>query len=141
MVGIHHLLALIGRDSNHANIVALLRHETILSEIETVVHFSVHVVIDLTVFTVKQLQPFGSLVATIVIKAAHPAHQWVFHVPLVHGNENILLAVKGKFGQPVAKRLTVIRQQILVQDDGHRIRIVHTRFLFGSGKLTHIQHV
>ena len=95
MIGIHHLLALLGRDGNHADIVALLGHETILSEIETVVHFAVHVVIDLTVFTVKQLQPFGSLVATIVIKAAHPTHQRHFHIPLAHGNEDIL-ALKSK---------------------------------------------
>ena len=52
VIGIHHLLALLGRDGNHADIVALLGHETILGVIETVVHFAVHVVIDLAVFTV-----------------------------------------------------------------------------------------
>jgi len=52
VVGVHHLLALLGRDGNHADIEALLGHETILGEIETVVHLAMHVVIDLAVFTV-----------------------------------------------------------------------------------------
>ena len=95
VVGIHHLLPLFGRDGNHADIVALLGHETILVAIETVDHFAMYVVIDLAIFTVKQLQHFGSLIVTIVANAAKPTHQRHLHIPLVHGNDDILLAVQG----------------------------------------------
>ena len=52
VVGIHHLLTLLGRGGNHADIVVLLGYDSVLGVIATVVHFDMIVVIDLAVFAV-----------------------------------------------------------------------------------------